>query len=128
MSLSAVAEIRYNMSKYWLYVNMDLFPCLKSLCSALLLTEQHQTQQSYLQLTNRKSLGWLNWFTGLQTYIKVDIAWWYSVCFHPVLNSLSLNHFYTKYHCVGCGLVDFRCRFIIFITVSVSFGWFEVWN
>lgn len=41
MSLSAVAEIKYNTSKYLLYINMALFPCLKSLCNALLLTEQH---------------------------------------------------------------------------------------
>lgn len=41
MSLSAVAEIDYNMGKYLPFINMVLFPYFKSLCSALLLTEQH---------------------------------------------------------------------------------------
>lgn len=67
--LSAVAAIGYYMNTYLLYINMVLFPCLKSLCSALLLTEQHFFDLTFLGIHLSDFM-----VAGLQTYILVNIA------------------------------------------------------
>lgn len=70
---------------YLLYINVVLFPCFKSLCRVLL-SEQHETDLTFYLLSFQKGLicRFINLPLGKHCMVIL--------CFHSVLNSLSLNH------------------------------------